>query len=273
MKRTLHPLRKYPGPILGHATHLTWQIQSYRGRFLMWLHELHQQYGPVVRYGPNYLSSIDLKTWKEVYGHGVPQWQKDPNLLGSDPFGEPVGIMRADDISHARQRKLVAHAFSDKTLREQEGIVKGYVALLVDKIRQDAVKNNGKVDLVAWFNFATFDIMADLTFGESLHQLAGSMYSPWVKSIFSYIKAFQLIGLTTQWPLLTKLLLLFIPAKLMKERADVFRFATEKVEGRLKKRKVKRADIWSYILRYNNNEELKGKGLAHNEMLSMAIHS
>ncbi|KAL6171482.1 hypothetical protein ACJQWK_02498 [Exserohilum turcicum] len=59
----------------------------------------------------------------------------------------------------------------------------------------------------------------------------------------------------------------------MKERADVFRFATEKVEGRLKKRKVKRADIWSYILRYNNNEELKGKGLAHNEMLSMAIHS
>lgn len=266
-----HPLRKFPGPILARATNLSWSIESSKGRSVSWMHQLHEKYGPVVRYGPDKLSSIKPETWKEVYGHHVPQWPKDPNFFGRDPYGDPPGLLRADDNSHARQRKLVSHAFSDKALREQEHIVKHYVSLLVEKLRQDATDHDGKVDLVSWFNFTTFDVMADLTFGESLNQLAGSMYSPWVKSIFSHVRSIQLVSIASEWQPFTKLLTwLFMSSKIKKERQDVYRFAADKVKDRLNK-KVERNDIWSYILRYSDdggNEVKREKGLVFNEMLS-----
>jgi hypothetical protein len=144
------------------------------------MHGLHQKYGPVVRYGPNKLSNIEAETWKEVYGHQAPQWPKDPNYLGQDLYENAPGLIRADANSHSRQRKPVPHAFSDKALREQEHAVKHYVSLLIEKLEQDANKHDGAVNLVSWFNFTTFDVMVELTFGESLNQLAGSIYSPGV---------------------------------------------------------------------------------------------
>lgn len=264
-----HPLRKFPGPILARATNLTWHIQFTKGRSVAWMHELHKKYGPVIRYGPNKLSSIKPETWKEVYGHHMPQWPKDPNFFGPDPYGEP-GIIRADDVSHPRQRKLVSHAFSDRALKDQEHVVKHYVSLLVEKLEQDANNHDGKVDLVAWFNFTTFDVMADLTFGESLNQLRGSMYSPWVKSIFSNVRSLQLMSIAAEWQPFTKILTWFlIPSKVKEERQNVWRFSADKVKGRLS-RQVDRNDIWSYILRYSNdeNKEKRMKGLTLNEMLS-----
>lgn len=56
-RRYFHPLAKYPGPFLASLTDL-WQVhqfmtlkQPYR------LTELHEKYGPFVRYGPDKLST------------------------------------------------------------------------------------------------------------------------------------------------------------------------------------------------------------------------
>jgi cytochrome P450 len=266
----LHPLRGFPGPILGRATNLTWGIQSSRGRSVLWMHGLHQKYGPVVRYGPNKLSSIEAETWKEVYGHHTPQWPKDPNFFGPDPYGGAPGLIRADDHSHSRQRKLVSHAFSDKALREQQHVVRHYVSLLVEKLEQDANKHNGRVNLVSWFNFTTFDVMADLTFGESLNQLAGSMYSPWVGSIFSHIRSLQLLQIAAEWQPFTNILgWCFVPSRMKKEQQNVFRFSAEKVKARLS-RQSEHNDIWSYILRHSDDkdERKSSRGLTSTEMLS-----
>lgn len=227
----------------------------------------HDKYGPIVRFSPDRLSSIEPDTWKEVYGHHVPQWQKDPTFFGADPYGGEPGILRSGDASHARQRKLVSHAFSDKALKEQESIIRKYVSLLTEKVGQAAAKQNGKVDLVAWFNFCTFDVMADLSFGESLQQLEGSMYSPWVKSIFGHVTTIALKCVYSQWKPFDRLLAWTIPTKIKVEQANVFRFSAEKVEERLN-REVERPDFWSYILRYSGDDAGKGKGLTHKEMLS-----
>jgi hypothetical protein len=153
------------------------------------MHGLDQKYSPVVRYSPNKLSSIEAEIWKEMYSHHAPQWPKDLNFLGQDPYGNAPGLIRADENSLSRQWKPVSHAFSDKASREQEHVVKHYVSLLVEKLQQDANKHDGVVNLVSWFNFTTFDVMAHLTFGESLNQLAGSIYFPGVGSIFSHVRS------------------------------------------------------------------------------------
>lgn len=63
----------------------------------------------------------------------------------------------ADDENHARQRRALAHAFSQKALLGQEGIVQGYVDLLVGLLREKADAGEG-VNLVNYLNFTTFDM-------------------------------------------------------------------------------------------------------------------
>lgn len=78
------------------------------------------------------------------------------------------------DESHARQRKVFSQAFSDRALREQEGLIATYVDKLVAKLDELVSPNEkakGVVDMVKMLNFTTFDIMSDLAFGEPLHLL------------------------------------------------------------------------------------------------------
>jgi hypothetical protein len=89
-----HPLRNYSGPILAQATNLTWHMQSSKGQSVLWMHRLHEKFGPVVRYSPNKLSSTEPETWKEIYGHHVPQW---PNFFRRDPYRNEPGLIRAYD--------------------------------------------------------------------------------------------------------------------------------------------------------------------------------
>ncbi|PVH96206.1 hypothetical protein DM02DRAFT_505222, partial [Periconia macrospinosa] len=65
----LHPLRRYPGPLLSRASVLPMQSQTLRGRLPFWIHHLHKTYGPVVRYAPNELSFISSDVVKDIYGH------------------------------------------------------------------------------------------------------------------------------------------------------------------------------------------------------------
>jgi hypothetical protein len=66
---------------------------------------------------------------------------------------------------------LVSHAFSDKALKDQEQLLKGYAATLVDQLKKvAAAEPDGKADLVDWYNFTTFDIMVKYTHNQLLRQ-------------------------------------------------------------------------------------------------------
>jgi len=237
----------------------------------MWLHELHTRYGSVVRYSPDQLSFIEPETWKDIYAHKTTSlFQKDYKLYGPDSFGNPPGLMRADDVSHARQRKLVSHAFSDKALHEQQHLLIHYVKLLVQKLKE-ATENDvqGKVDIVDWYNFATFDIMADLTFGEPLKLLEDATYTPWVRSIFANIKIGQIGDCIRHWPGLEKLMFLFMSKKNMDQRKVHMQHSITRVDKRMSL-KTERPDIWTYVLRHSESEENKVKGLSQTEMYSNA---
>jgi hypothetical protein len=57
-------------------------------------------------------------------------------------------------------RRIFAHAFSDKALKEQEPLFVKYIDLLIKKLKE-ASKENGDapIDMVRMLNFTTFDIM------------------------------------------------------------------------------------------------------------------
>ena len=186
-------------------------------------------------------------------------------LYGSDGYGSPPGLIRSDNTAHARQRKLVNHAFSDKALIEQEDLFRGYVELLVAKLKEVGARG-AKADIVKWYNFTTFDIMADLTFGEPLNLLQESEYTPWVAAIFGHAKIVSMSLVVRQWGL-ERLVQMCLPAKVLEQSKVHMSFSSDRVDARLAK-KTDRPDIWTYVLRHSEDEENKGKGLQPTEMHS-----
>lgn len=148
--------------------------------------------GEVVRVSPTELSFSSASAWKDIYGHrkaGESILAKNPKFY-KHPGGEnAVNIITADPADHSRMRRIFAHVFSDKALKMQEPLFLTYVNKLVGYMRDSVEKNpHHKFNMVNMYNFATFDVMVDLTFAEPLGMLDNSNYHPWVASIFSNFK-------------------------------------------------------------------------------------
>ena len=133
-----------------------------RGDLVRWLHALHEQYGEVVRIAPDEVSFIS-DVWQDIYGlhHGEKAakgtYLKDRRWF-AEPYNNTWSILQADAEAHPRMRKMIAPAFSDKALREQEVLIQEYVELFVQRLHeQTSGKTKGEVDLVKWFNFFTFE--------------------------------------------------------------------------------------------------------------------
>lgn len=122
-----------------------------------------------------------INTWNDthtiqLYGHGTKgtpgamphkHWLRYGQTINGSP-----NLIQARDADHSRQRKIFTPAFSDRALKQQEPLLMKYTDLLVSKLKEGVESNSEKAfDMVRMYNFTTFDIMGDLTFGEPLHML------------------------------------------------------------------------------------------------------
>lgn len=243
----LHPLRQYPGPILCAVSSLprTWQAIS--GNEHMFLYELHMKYGPAVRLGPNELSFIDAQAWKDIYGHrkaGKPEFTKDPSFFDASANGEQ-DIIRADKATHSRFRKVFSNSFSDRALKQQESLLKQHVNKLIRNLT-DQAKKGSPVDMAKQYNFTTFDIMADLTFSESLGLLDGNDYNDWVRAIVNNWQFIVVMRMLKSYKKLFTIISRVLPKKWQEERLKLFSYAVERVDHRLERGTTK-SDIWDQM--------------------------
>jgi len=167
------------------------------------------------------------------------------------------------DADHARYRRLLSHAFSEKSLREQEPLIKHYIDLLISRLHETC-KNTQ--DMASWFNFVSFDIIGDLTLGESFDCLENSELHPWVAVLFKYFQSTGFIGTVRRFPLLNLMMPWFVPKSLLESRAKHMAFSKEKVMQRIE-RGTERPDFMSGILMHNDKEvcasvSLSGKVLS-----------
>ena len=128
----LHPLRNFPGPYLHRASKLPWAILHARGEQAFHTQQLHDQYGPVVRIGPNHLSFTNPQAWKDIYGSRPDGEMPEATLFTRPVRGVPTSVLNADHEEHQRLRRALAHGFSDSSMRQQESTINKYVSLLID---------------------------------------------------------------------------------------------------------------------------------------------
>lgn len=189
----LHPLRNFPGPISSRASTIPWAIRHATGVQAFHTQKLHDKYGPVVRIGPNHLSFTDPRAWKDIYGHRVGVDISLQEMPKAKPFynvirGLPTSLVTADRDEHQKFRRALSHGFSDSSMREQEPLIRQYVDLLIKRLHEQCVRSKEALNIEAWYNWTTFDVVGDLVFGQSFQCLENIAYHPWVAFIFKSVR-------------------------------------------------------------------------------------
>ncbi|KAK8043477.1 hypothetical protein PG993_005907 [Apiospora rasikravindrae] len=257
---TLHPLASYPGPTWTRASRIPFWVACLTGDQVLWMHNLHTKYGPVVRYSPNDLSFIDRggDAWKAIHGH-----EKGGRELpkAREWFVEPAnGIYGINSApaheDHRRFRKLFAPAFSERALKSNEPVLRKHVDLLVTKL--GGIADEGRaVDMVKMFQFTTFDFMGDLTFGLPLGLLEGLAYSPWVEAVFDSIKVIPVAQIIQYYPWLYSLFQRFEPRFVKDMKYNHFQHSADRVDRRLARGSPEeQPDIWTMVLAAKGDQKL-----------------
>ena len=111
--------------------------------------------------------------------------------------------LASNDKDHARIRRTLSHAFSKAALREQEPLMNAFFDLLIFKLHEKVDgSSKGRVNIVQWLNFTTFDTIGDLCFGESFGALRTEEYHNWILNLFKGVKFASIFRIINAYPII-----------------------------------------------------------------------
>lgn len=181
-------LRKVPGPLLASLTDFWRAWYQYHGQLRDKLVRLHEEHGPIVRYGVHSISLSDPSAIDIIYGSRqgfttvrfslkssfldnqsleltFSQAESYKVLIGISNGKEvPSLVSTSDEARHGALRRAVAGAFSPNGVLEYETFVDETITELVDVLRA----KKGAFDLAATILFYTMDAAGRFSFGEPL---------------------------------------------------------------------------------------------------------
>ncbi|KAE8382756.1 cytochrome P450 [Aspergillus bertholletiae] len=247
---TLHPLAKYPGPRLAAVTRLWHSYHLCTGDIVSILARAHETYGPVLRIAPDEVLFTSSRAWDDIYGArpGKPEMDKDTPLYKGPTA--PHSIVTVDGDLHRFYRRLLAKGFSDAALREQEPVIQRNINLLVEKLHGEVAA--GKTpEMTTWFNYATFDLIGELAFGETYGCLENSHYHPWVEMILEVMKLRAMTHAVGYYPWAFHVLMWFVPKSLRDKFVVHRKYTHDKVQRRMD-RKVQYKDLTTNLFEPEN---------------------
>ncbi|KAF8991582.1 cytochrome P450, partial [Cyathus striatus] len=210
----LHPLSKYPGPMLAKCTKFWAVYQNFTGKLHVTTLNLHRQYGSVVRtgvyslfiskpcitnhVGPNELSITDVEALQPVLGaYGMikgPLWEG----RWSSTIIHTLIVIR-DQKEHMQRRKYWSKALNVARIKEYRPALKKRVDQLVGILRTKAIERT-PIDLAEWVSFFAYDFMGDMAFGEGFELMRdGDVNNLWklmengILQVLFYFLAFLVI--------------------------------------------------------------------------------
>lgn len=205
-----HRLNRFPGPFPARLSNL-WISSKIMPRMELFrdVQELHKTYGDIVRLGkifppfplhetqlllltrkagPSELSINNPKAIAILHAQQT-TCTKGPWYGLQQPMQSLLMIRNRKD--HARRRKVWDRGFNAKALHDYEPRVARYTSRLLEQI--DAHVGQ-PFDLTDWFNFYSFDVMGDLSFGRSFGMLKEGVRHYFMKSLHSDMAALGLFS-------------------------------------------------------------------------------
>ena len=125
-------------------------------------------------------------------------------------------VNERDPVEHAKMRKMVAPAFSDRSIREQWPLISQIVEGLMLKLKSLTAADPRKpIDLALFFSLASFDISTSLALGESFNAVQAGKYHPWHIFFRNGGRAMGQGVAVNRFPWLGKLLIAMKPPQMM----------------------------------------------------------
>ncbi|KAH7306079.1 putative cytochrome P450 pisatin demethylase [Rhexocercosporidium sp. MPI-PUGE-AT-0058] len=178
-RRFFHALHVYPGPLLASCTNI-WKLYHYlQGNLHIIEQNLHLQYGPIVRTGPNTLSFSTPEAFEAIYGFNHGFEKGDFYVSARDPATGTSNIFsaRTHTEHRDRRRRIVGAAFSPSNIRSLSLIVAKHVQSLISQLStaSETAKNN-TISIVDPIHAFTFNSMVEIIYGPSISS------QPWTET-------------------------------------------------------------------------------------------
>ncbi|KIA75840.1 cytochrome P450 [Aspergillus ustus] len=264
-----HPLASVPGPFINRISKLPWDYWQWSGRLPQRTAEVHLKYGHVVRIAPNELSFSNQEAWHDIFAKvpGREQWPRHPRRVPQGKGG-PKSIMNTTGSEHARFRRLLNYAFSEKGLQEQQKIISKYIDIFIDKVDNFA-KSGETINITDWLVMVGFDVISDLGWSEPFNCIEKGEVHPWMQTFAqtafdSQMKfLFREHGLMWLAPYCT-------PKRFQLARLNNFKYARNRIEDRIQNGGI-RGDFWDRIDIKSVDDNASGEGLTKAEMVVSAV--
>lgn len=175
-------------------------------------------------------------------------------------------MFTAKHEDHERMRKVLGHAFSERAIKDQEPTVQMYIEKLIHRLHEQISSSiQGKVDIVNWYSWLTFDVIGDLTFYGSFNCLDTQTNYWWVDMVFGSFEALVFMSACHRFTI-SRIFLSYLTPKRYKEMVEDHWKATEETLAHRINLVTSPRDFMSPIL----ENFIDGKGLNRHEMLSNA---
>ncbi|KAI9376124.1 cytochrome P450 [Aspergillus egyptiacus] len=266
--RDKNNLRQFPSPSYAGISAL-WRITKIvRNTHFQAVYDAHQRYGSHIRIAPNQVSVSDPVAMNDIYGHGA-GFSKDAFYdAGAGPYRSMADTRNKEE--HQRKRKMLAHAFAQKTIVHLEPVVRTGLRALVDQFDRHA--STGKeMNIRRFLNYFTIDFMGLALFGEALGCVEsgndmvnaqgadGTVYkAPFLKSLHDMHMHAVIMGAEPSFiPISSKLLSFHPGVKATRNWGSIVNYLCQKrLQARSDRRDPAQQDIFSKLLQNNKGEEL-----------------
>ncbi|KAI4179453.1 MAG: hypothetical protein LQ346_007192 [Caloplaca aetnensis] len=260
-----HALSKFPGPPTASFSNISYVRRFMGGHQPFEMLQLHNKYGKVVRTAPNELSYNTYEAWRDIYGfrNGHKTFVKSNFYEGGSFAAMGLGsiVSERDPTEHGKMRKYLSHAFSDRSLKEQEYLVADVVDQFVEQIGKEGAPTGKGIDLVTWFNLTTFDIITSLAFGESFGGVSSGKTHFWISIVISSLGQGALADVFHRFPIVQSLFKLITPSSAYDDTKKHEAYTIDLVTKRIN-RKTDRKDFMTRILENRDKSEISDIQLA-----------
>ncbi|KAJ7745908.1 cytochrome P450 [Mycena maculata] len=148
-----HPLAEFPGPAVDKVTKLRGLWIASLGHQHRSFKKLHDKYGSYVRTGPNEISIIDVAAVTQILNTGG--LDKGRSYESGRHSSIPPTIISLSGEAHTAKRRVWNRSMTSAALREYDTLIMNRASQLVSRLGDQ----DGRIDLVAWFDFFTLDLM------------------------------------------------------------------------------------------------------------------
>jgi cytochrome P450 len=140
--------------------------------------------------------------------------------------------------------------------------MKTYMDLLVNNLREDAGRNSS-VDMVAYLDYLTFDLIGDLSFASPFDALKNRKAHPWMSTFYKSVIEGTILGQLLGFPILLPFVALF-SGSLRKAGLQQLNYTQQKVAERIEAGS-ERPDFMAQVMKNNDFTDVD-KGMTRAEV-------